>query len=129
MNYKETIEILEKNIDKLCEENKTAPIVVEGDKDAAALRKLGTTGEIIRINSGLSITDFCDKLAQKYKHIILLTDWDDKGGKLFSMIKKNLKGRVFCITIYRDIFATHSTVKTIEGLPSWIQTIKAKVEE
>ena len=129
MNYKETIEVLEKNIDALYEENKQAPIIVEGHKDVAALRKLGVSGEIIRINTGVSIANFCDKLAQKYKHIILLTDWDVKGGQLFSMIKKNLKGRVVCITMYRDVFATHSTVRTIEGLPSWIQTLKAKVDE
>jgi 5S rRNA maturation endonuclease (ribonuclease M5) len=129
MKYKETIEILEKNIDDLTEENKQAPIIVEGNKDVAALRKLGVTGEIIRINTGISIPDFCDKLAQRYKQIILLTDWDEKGGQLFSMIKKNLKGRVTCITTYRDVFATHSTVRTIEGIPSWIQTLKAKVDE
>ncbi|MEM4258531.1 MAG: hypothetical protein QXL17_05200 [Candidatus Thermoplasmatota archaeon] len=129
MNYKETIDILEKNIEELIEENKTIPIIVEGEKDIVALRKLGIIGVIIQINRGLSITAFCDKLTQRYTSIILLTDWDEKGGKLFSMIKKNLKGRVECITRYRDVFAMHVSVRTIEGLPSWIDTLKIKLNK
>ncbi len=126
MHYEDTIERIEKTIEELCEENKTTPILVEGEKDVAALRKLGISGEIIRVNSGSSISTLCDRLSSKYTQIIILTDWDEKGGKLFAIIKKNLRGRVACITRYRDAFATHSSIRTIEGLPSWIQTIQNK---
>ena len=114
---------------KNCKEqkNKTIPIIVEGNKDIEALRKLGINGEIIGFNMGLSIPDFCDMIAKKYKSIIILTDWDRKGGYLCSTIKKNLESRVECNTKYREIFATKTMIRTIEGLPSWIETLKKKL--
>ena len=127
MDYEKSLEDLEKARFELREENKTIPIIVEGDKDIEALRKLEVTGEIIRFNQGLSIPDFCDMVSQKYKSIILLTDWDRKGGYLCSTIKKNLEGLVNCNTRYREIFAKRSMIRTLEGLPSWIKTLKQKI--
>ncbi len=127
MDYEKSLEDLEKALFDLREENKTVPIIVEGDKDIEALRKLNITGEIIRFNVGLSIPDFCDMIFQKYKNIILLTDWDKKGGYLCSTIKKNLESRVGCNTKYREIFAKRSMIRTLEGLPSWIETIQKKI--
>lgn len=128
MDYKKSLEDLEKALSELREENKIIPIIVEGEKDIDALRKLEINGVIVSVNSGISITDFCDKLAAKYKDLIILTDWDRRGGYLCHTIKKNLAGRVKCNLYYREIFAKNSMVKTIEGLPSWIKTIKDKIE-
>ena len=127
MDYEKSLEDLEKALFDLREENKTIPIIVEGNKDIAALHKLDIIGEIIRLNQGMSIPDFCDMIAQKYKSIILLTDWDRKGGYLCSTIKKYLGGLVNCNTRYREIFAKRSMIRTLEGLPSWIQTLKQKI--
>jgi 5S rRNA maturation endonuclease (ribonuclease M5) len=127
MDYEKSLEDLEEALANLREENKTVPIIVEGDKDIEALRKLNITGEIIRFNVGLSIPDFCDMISQKYKNIILLTDWDKKGGYLCSTIKKNLESRVGCNTRYREIFAKRSMIRTLEGLPSWIETLRKKI--
>jgi len=128
MDYEKTLEDIEKSISELREENKKVPIIVEGDKDAEALHKLGIDGEIIRFNTGLSISNFCDVIARKFKNIILLTDWDRKGGYLAFMIKKNLQSRVKCNTKYREIFAKNSMIRTVEGLPSWIKTLQKKVK-
>ena len=128
MDYEKSLEELERALQELREDNKTIPILVEGEKDREALQKLDITGKILRFNVGMSISNFCDMIAQKYKSIILLTDWDRKGGYLCSMIKKNLESRVTCITKYREIFAKRSMIRTIEGLPAWINTLKKKVE-
>lgn len=128
MNYQETLEELEKTLVELREENKIIPIIVEGDKDTEALRKLGVTGEIISLNKGMSLTDFCDWIAQTYGDIILLTDWDRKGGRLFFLLKKNLESRVKCNTSYRKVFAKRCICRTVEGLPSWLQTLQGKIE-
>ncbi len=128
MEYEKSLEELEKALRNLREDNKTIPILVEGEKDREALRKLDVTGKIIRFNVGMSISNFCDMIAQKYKSIILLTDWDRKGGYLCTMIKKNLESRVTCNTKYRKIFAKRSMIRTIEGLPAWINTLKKKVD-
>ena len=127
MDYKKSLEDLEKALNELREENKTIPIIVEGEKDIDALHKLDINGTIITVNKGISLTDFCDKLASDYKEIIILTDWDRRGGYLCHTIRRNLEGRIICNLNYRSIFAKNSMIRTIEGLPSWINTIKDKI--
>ena len=128
MDYKESLEELEKALLELREKNKTVPILVEGEKDIKALHKLGIKGKIVSYNKGMSISNFCDMISRKYKDIILLLDWDRKGGFLCSVIRKNLEGRVKCNTKYRELFAKRSMIRTVEGLPSWINTLKKKVD-
>ena len=127
MDYKKSLDDLEKALSELRDENKIIPIIVEGEKDINALRKLDIDGPIISVNAGISLTDFCDKIADNYKDIIILTDWDRRGGYLCHTIKKNLEGRVNCNIYYRGIFAKNSMIRTIEGLPSWIDTMKEKI--
>lgn len=127
MDLRKSLEDLEKALLELQEENKGVPILVEGDKDIEALRKLGMTGVIVSINTGRSLSDFCDKLAQGYKDIIILTDWDRRGGYLCHTIRKNLEGRVNCNTHYRELFAKNAMIRTVEGLPSWIKTMRKKL--
>ena len=126
MDVKRSIEDLELVISYLIEENKRVPIIVEGEKDAEALRRLGIVGKIIVINRGISLIVFSDNIARKYSEVIILTDWDRKGGFLCHTIKKNLEGRVYCNTYFREFFAKNSMVRTIEGLPSWLKTVKEK---
>lgn len=127
MDYKNSLEEIEKMILDLRDENKNIPILVEGDRDILALRKLGLRGEIISINKGKSLPDFCDSLAREYKDIIILTDWDRRGGHLGHTIRKNLEGRINCNMRYREFFAKNATIRTVEGLPSWIETMKNKL--
>jgi len=126
MNYEKSLEELEKTILELYDENKTVPIVVEGDKDIQALRKLGIDGTIISANMGVPIPDFCDRIAKNFKEVIILTDWDRRGGFLCNSIKRNLEGRVICNTRYREVFAKNSMIRTLEGLPSWINTMRER---
>jgi len=127
MDDAQILEELEELLDELREENKTIPIIVEGDKDIAALRKLELTGTIIRFNKGQSVSDFCDEVAQKHQRIIILTDWDWRGGRLGSSIKKHLENRVECIMSYRQMFSKRCACRTVEGIPSWLQTLQKKV--
>jgi len=127
MDYEKSYEALKKALVELSEENKNTPVIVEGEKDIEALRKLDLTGVIISLNVGMSLTDFCDHIAEKYKEIIILTDWDRRGGYLCHTIKKNLQGRVKCNTNYRKIIAKNAMIRTVEGLPSWILTIEDKI--
>jgi len=128
MDYKKSLEETKKALNEVREENKNIPIIVEGTKDINALRKLDITGKIIRVNRGQSLSDFCDMIARRYMAIILLLDWDRKGGRLCFIIKKNLEGRVKCNTRYRELFAKKSTIRTVEGLPSWLETLEEKID-
>ena len=127
MDYKKTLEDIQEALFELNEDNKKIPIIVEGEKDIEALRKLDINGAIVSLNKGISITDFCDQLADSYKEIIILTDWDRRGGYLCHSIRKNLEGRVICNINYRSTFAKNSMIRTVEGLPSWIETLKEKL--
>lgn len=128
MDYEKSLEKIEKILEELKEESKNKPIIVEGDKDLKALRKLGFNSQIITINKGVSLTELCDKLSKSYNEIIILTDWDKRGGYLCSTIKKNLEGRILCNIYYRKMLALNCTIKKIEGLPSWINTLKKNIE-
>ena len=110
-------------IARLKESNRTIPILVEGEKDVQALRTLGLDGEILMVNAGSSIVDLCDDIAAHHDTIVILTDWDKKGGRLATVICKNLAGRTNCITEFRMLFATHTMVKDVEGLPSFLHHI------
>jgi len=126
MDIRRSIEDLERVISELIEENKRVPIIVEGGKDVVALRRLGVVGKIIVINKGVNLTVFSDNIARMYRAVIILTDWDRKGGFLCHTIRKNLEGRVSCNIYFREFFAKNSMAKTIESLPSWIKTVKEK---
>ena len=128
MDEKKTIEELEEALSELQEDNKTVPVIVEGDKDVAALRTLELSGEIIRFNRGQSVSDFCDRVVKQHRKIILLTDWDWRGGRLCQQIKKNLENRIEVNLRYRQIFAKRCPCRTVEGMPSWIATLRKKVE-
>jgi 5S rRNA maturation endonuclease (ribonuclease M5) len=127
MDYKKSLEDLEVIILDLIEENKSIPIIVEGDKDIEALRRLGFIGSIISVNMGINLSTFCDRISNDFDSIIILTDWDRRGGHLCHTIKKNLEGRVKCNIKYRELLAKNTTIRTVEGLPSWISTIKEKI--
>ena len=123
MDFKKSIEDLEKIIDDLGEENRSIPIIVEGKKDKISLQNLGVKGEIIIYNKGKSLTDFCDWIAQSYPDVIILTDWDRRGGMLCHRMMELFDGRVLYDTTFREIFAKHTMIKTVEGMDSWIQTM------
>ncbi len=129
MDHKKSLEGIEKILSDLIEENKKIPIIVEGEKDILALRKLGVVGEIISLNIGVNLIVFSDSIANKFKEVIILTDWDRRGGFLCHTITRNLEGRVNCITYYREFFAKNTIIKTVEGLPSFIETINNKIKE
>ncbi len=85
MNIKtlEDIERLE-SIEEIILELKTladsgAIIVVEGRRDVKSLRSLGIKGDI-RLASQQPLLEFTELLSKSRKEIILLTDWDKKGG-------------------------------------------------
>ncbi len=128
MNCREALREIEMAIEEIKQKNKEIPILVEGEKDVDALHSLGINGEIITVHCGKEIVNLCDYIASNYKEIIILTDWDRNGWKLCKQIERNLKGRTKCITEYRLIFAKNAMVKDIEGIPSFINNLKKRIE-
>lgn len=126
MNIEESLDEVQKTIADLIEKNVTIPIIVEGKKDKRSLKKIGVKGKIIELNKGLSLSDFCDSLVKQYDEIIILTDWDRRGGMLCYRIKELLKGRIQYDTTFRERLGKHAMIKTVEGLFSWLNTMNNK---
>lgn len=66
-------------------------VVVEGKRDANALRKLGYSGRVLEFHKFKGIIDFTDSVA-KYQNIIMLFDRDRKGrhltGKTIQLLQR-----------------------------------------
>jgi 5S rRNA maturation endonuclease (ribonuclease M5) len=124
MNVKESLLEVEKNLQDLKTKNLTVPIIVEGKKDKTSLENLGICGTIIVYNKGKSLPDFCDWVAKKSTEVIILTDWDRRGGMLCHRMMDLFNGRVNYDTSYREVFSKHTMIKTVEGLDSWLHTMK-----
>jgi len=77
--------------DELREKVGTHAVIVEGLKDLESLDRLGIHGNVIHLNIGKSMIDFCNLLSIHYNEVIILTDWDAKGNTLCRLLKQNLK--------------------------------------
>ena len=113
------------SIDELVEELAEAavPIIVEGKRDTKALRSLGIAGEIIELNQGVGIVEFCETVARTHRKVILLTDWDAKGGKLFRALAELFKSLGVKVDgDYRRELArlAKKGSKDVEGVPGYV---------
>lgn len=115
----ERAERLREVLEALHEANKRFPVVVEGKKDATALKKLGLGGEIITLHNGQGLYEFCEELAEKFPRVIVLMDWDEKGESLFRTISDNLKGHWEEFSDFRTIIKIlcQKDIKDVEGMP------------
>lgn len=92
------------------------PILVEGLHDEAALRALGVSGEIAVYNRGESMPDFAERFRTRPR-VVVLFDWDRKGGQLTQRLKEQLGGSRLGLEIRKE-FATVSLVRCVEDLPA-----------
>tara|TARA_B110001452_G_scaffold264220_1_gene266879 strand:- start:2051 stop:2440 length:390 start_codon:yes stop_codon:yes gene_type:complete len=69
---------------ELCiEENAEGTVIlVEGKRDESALRTLGFTGPIEKLNRGWTVDRVVTYIVEKYGSCIVLMDWDRTGGRL-----------------------------------------------
>jgi 5S rRNA maturation endonuclease (ribonuclease M5) len=118
---------LERTLDEIIQLNETAPVVVEGKRDVAALRRLGLQGKVLTINGPGSLLSFCDRLAEEHPEAILLMDWDRTGGQIMRVLRDNLKGRVRTHHRLRKNLAIYAEVHDVESLPNYLVTLRGKV--
>ena len=60
---------------------KNSVVIVEGKRDAIALKKLGFYGKVVEFHKFRGMIDFSDSVS-KYKRLIILFDRDKKGRTL-----------------------------------------------
>jgi len=122
----ERAERLRKVIEALHEINKNIPVIVEGNKDVSALRKLGLVGEIITLHRGKSLYDFCLDIAERFQKVIILLDWDKKGESLNKTLAMHLNGHWEEFSFFRELFKVHcqKEIKDIEGIPKLLRRLE-----
>jgi 5S rRNA maturation endonuclease (ribonuclease M5) len=109
-----------------------ALLLVEGKKDLSALKELGISQEISILNKGVNLFDLISSISTGDLRetgspfegtIIILTDWDRKGGMLASRLKKaclHLDVR-FDLDLRREIASlTGKWIKDIESIPAFL---------
>lgn len=127
LNASERLEELERLLGELAERSADEPIIVEGLKDRAALRTLGVRGEIVLLNTGESVLHTAETLARKARSIILLTDWDYRGGQLCRLLRRAVEasgGRYDDQTRAQLVRLTKKEIKDIEGLPGFLTRLR-----
>jgi len=68
-------------------------VIVEGARDAKALRELGFAGDILLCSARLSRGALIDSVASCYQRVAILTDFDQKGRKLCRELMAGLERR------------------------------------
>lgn len=113
-------------LEALYEVNKKVPVIVEGKRDAMALRKLGLMGDIITLHRGVSLYDFCEEISENFDRVIILLDWDSKGESLNKELHRHLKGQWEEFSAFREIFKVlcQKDIKDIEGIPTLLKKLE-----
>ena len=127
MNLEKRLEKVEKIIESLKILNQDYPVIVEGKKDEHTLRSLGLNGTIIKIVGPIS--KLCEQISKEYKKVILLTDWDKKGGS----ICRNLKNYLNANSVKYDdrvraeiALLCKKEIKDVESLFTYIKNLRRK---
>jgi len=126
------LEELLKLLEKLATElTKGTPIIVEGRNDVNALHKLDLEGDIILASSGKSFLDVLSEVEGRGKReVILLMDFDRHGKEWTSRLARRLEEmRIKPNILFWKAFLslTGHDIKDIEGLATYLETLKKKV--
>ncbi|MEM2419898.1 MAG: toprim domain-containing protein [Candidatus Bathyarchaeia archaeon] len=132
-HLKEKVEQIQQILQELAEETSGGkPILVEGKRDAEALKTLGIYGKVIFAKKGLKTRLDVISEIEKFKpsEVILMLDFDREGRELTEQLKLHIeKAGIKANTHYwlRLSSLTGREVKDVEGLPPYLQTLKNKI--
>lgn len=123
----ERLEQLETLFLELEDASETAPIIVEGKKDAEALVLLGITKNVVTLSKGVSVFTFSEAISRRSRKAVVLTDWDRKGGHLARMLKEALMNNGVAVDdrIRAQLaMLSKKEVKDIESLPRFVTHLR-----
>ena len=127
MSPEERLEHVMKAIDELEAMSEQMPVVVEGLRDVEALRLLGIEKNVVSLSRGMSIFALCETLSKDWDSVLILTDWDRKGGRLARKLREALmaNGAKPIETIRTQLaYLVKKDVKDIESLPTYLRRLR-----
>jgi 5S rRNA maturation endonuclease (ribonuclease M5) len=124
------MEETERIIDELRTQSEAGvPIIVEGRRDEAALRRLGVSGTVHCLKArGESRHEFLDRL-DGTKEAIVLTDFDREGKELETWLFKELSQRGVKSDLklwIRMRSLVRTEVRSVEEIPGFIRALEAR---
>lgn len=132
MNMEERFERLQAVLEDLAEKSEEAPVVVEGTRDVRALRALGILGEIVTLHRGVSLFHLCERLAARHREVVILTDWDVRGGQLARRLRDGLAAngvRYDDDLRARVAHLCRKDVKAVEDLHGYVESIRPRGDD
>ncbi|HUR63048.1 MAG TPA: hypothetical protein VM241_01060 [Candidatus Thermoplasmatota archaeon] len=124
LGQEERLDRLEKAIDRLREVAEAGTVVVEGSRDVAALEWLGIGGLHVKLHRGQPLPDVLDALVASPTPVVLLLDWDKKGGQLCALLEENLRARVQLDTECRRRIASATRARCLEDVPAELESLR-----
>jgi len=127
------VDRLSRLLEKLASESaKGVLIVVEGQNDEKALRKLAVEGKVVSTKtSGKSFLDLLAEVeGQRVREVILLLDFDRRGVEWTRRLKQHLeKTRIKPnLNFWNELHSlVGRDVKDLEGVPAYFETLRKKV--
>lgn len=133
-SLKKTAEHILELLERLTMESaRGIPIIVEGQRDMAALQKLAIKGDIVSAKgSGKSFLDVLSEVEKRGKReAIILMDFDRRGREWTKRLaqgfeRMGIKSNLFFWKELRSLLGRE--VKDVEGLASYLETLKGKME-
>jgi len=126
LDPEETLKELMKILEELSSRAPEQVILIEGQKDRAALSLLGVGGEVWQVHGPNSIFSLAERLATERKSAVVLTDWDRKGGQLARLLRSALVAnsvRYDDDVRRRLVRLVKMEIKDIESLPAFFSRL------
>ena len=128
----EVHEKLARVISELIDANEEALVIVEGERDVKALRGLGVTGEIVTLHRGVRVFNLCERLAAEHRRVVILTDWDVRGGQLARLLRDGFAANG--VRVNDDLRARlaalcQKDIKAVEDLPGFADRVAPREED
>lgn len=101
-------------------------VVVEGERDLRALRRLGLSGTIVLVHRGRALAGTAHDLVGRSRRVIVLTDWDTEGGHLARRLREFLEAERLRLDLeYRRRLAriVRGELVHVEGLFGWARRL------
>jgi len=104
--------------------NEEVPVIVEGRRDVAALRRLGLKGVILTLHCGQTVAAFAEEITRRFPVVIPLLDWDRRGRQLHTQLTRHLETDWEEYHYIRQELITlcKSTISSVEELPALLDT-------
>jgi dTMP kinase len=122
VNNEERLERLNAILDDLSEMCIERMLLVEGPKDRMAMSLLGISAEMLSVQSEGGALKVAEKLYERKKAAVIMTDWDDQGDE----IAKDLERSLSSLCVKHDVtlrsklrWICGNEIYDVESLPSF----------